>query len=107
MRNATPEQLENFSSTKTFQKHVNHFLISTVTVERLCYSNTSRLAASFLLPFFFFFFFQFLHLDQSNPPENVKAQITKNETLSSVSETAQALLTRLLVSSATYLIRHD
>ena len=57
--------------------------------------------------FFFFFFFQFLHLDQSNPPENVKAQITKNETLSSVSETAQALLTRLLVSSATYLIRHD
>ena len=56
--------------------------------------------------FFFFFFFQFLHLDQSNPPENVKAQITKNETLSSVNETAQALLTRLLVSSATYLIRH-
>ena len=57
---------------------------------------------------FFFFFFQFLHLDQSNPPENVKAQITKNnETLSSVSETAQALLTRLLVSSAIYLIRHD
>ena len=31
--------------------------------------------------FFFFFFFQFLYLDQSNPPENVKAQITKNETL--------------------------
>ena len=56
---------------------------------------------------FFFFFFQFLHLHQSNPPENVKAQITKNETLSSVSETAQALLTRLLVSSAIYLIRHD
>ena len=55
----------------------------------------------------FFFFFQFLHLDQSNPPENVKAQITKNETLSSVSETAQVLLTRLLVSSATNLIRHD
>ena len=106
MRNATPEQLKNFSSTKTIQKHVNHFLISTVTVERLCYSNNYLLAASFLLPFFFFFF-QFLHLDQSNPPENVKAQITKNETLSSVSETAQALLTRLLVSSATYLIRHD
>ena len=107
MRNATPEQLKNFSSTKTFQKHVNHFLISTVTVERLCYSNNYLLAAYFLLIFFFFFFFQFLHLDQSNPPENVKAQITKNETLSSVSETAQALLTRLLVSSATYLIRHD
>ena len=107
MRNATPEQLKNFSSTKTIQKHVNHFLISTVTVERLCYSNNYLLAASFLLLFFFFFFFQFLHLDQSNPPENVKAQITKNETLSSVSETAQALLTRLLVSSATYLIRHD
>ena len=105
MRNATPEQLKNFSSTKTFQKHVNHFLISTVTVERLCYSNNYLLAVYFL--FFFFFFFQFLHLDQSNPPENVKAQITKNETLSSVSETAQALLTRLLVSSATYLIRHD
>ena len=33
--------------------------------------------------------------------------MTKNETLSSVSETAQALLTRLLVSSVTYLIRHD
>ena len=64
----------------------------------------SSFSSSFL---FFFFFFQFLHLDQSNPPENVKAQITKNETLSSVSETAQALLTRLLVSSATYLIRHD
>ena len=107
MRNATPEQLKNFSSTKTFQKHVNHFLISTVTMERLCYSNNYPLTASFLLLFFFFFFFQFLHLDQSNPPENVKAQITKNETLSSVSETAQALLTRLLVSSATYLIRHD
>ena len=53
------------------------------------------------------FFFQFLHLDQSNPSENVKAQITKNETLSSVSETAQELLTRLLVSSAIYLIQHD
>ena len=73
-------------------------------MERLCYSNNYLLAAS--LPFFFFFF-QFLHLDQSNPPENVKAQITKNETLSSVSETAQALLTRLLVSSAIYLIQHD
>ena len=73
-------------------------------MERLCYSNNYLLAASLL---FFFFFFQFLHLDQSNPPENVKAQITKNETLSSVSETAQALLTRLLVSSAIYLIRHD
>ena len=66
-------------------------------MERLCYSNNYLLAASIL---FFFFFFQFLHLDQSNPPENVKAQITKNETLSSVSETAQALLTSLLVSSA-------
>ena len=106
MQNATPEQLKNFSSTETFQKHVNHFLISTLTMERLCYSNNYLLAASLLL-FFFFFFFQFLHLDQSNPPENVKAQITKNETLSSVSETAQALLTRLLVSSAIYLIRHD
>ena len=74
-------------------------------MERLCYSNNYLLAASIL--FFFFFFFQFLHLDQSNPPENVKAQITKNETLSSVSETAQALLTRLLVSSAIYLIQHD
>ena len=73
-------------------------------MERLCYSNNYLLAASIL---FFFFFFQFLHLDQSNPPENVKAQITKNETLSSVSETAQALLTRLLVSSAIYLIQHD
>ena len=60
-----------------------------------------------LLLLLFYFFFQFLHLDQSNPPENVKAQITKNETLSSVSETAQALLTRVLVSSAIYLIRHD
>ena len=69
-------------------------------MERLCYSNNYLFAASSSSSFICFFFFQFLHLDQSNPPENVKAQITKNETLSSVSETAQALLTRLLVSSA-------
>ena len=31
--------------------------------------------------FFFFFFFLVFFFDQSNPPENVKAQITKNETL--------------------------
>ena len=67
-------------------------------MERLCYSNNYLFAAS--SSSFICFFFQFLHLDQSNPPENVKAQITKNETLSSVSETAQALLTSLLVSSA-------
>ena len=75
-------------------------------MERLCYSNNYLFAASSSSSFICFFF-QFLHLDQSNPPENIKAQITKNETLSSVSETAQALLTRLLVSSAIYLIQHD
>ena len=39
-------------------------------------------------------------LNQRDLPEYDKAEITKNETLWSVNETAQAVLIRLLVSSA-------
>ena len=41
-----------------------------------------------------------IHLNQCDLPEYVKAEITKNETLWSVNETAQAVLIHLLVSSA-------
>ena len=41
---------------------------------------------------FFLFCFLFFRLNQSYPPEYVKAEITKNETLWIVNKTAQALL---------------
>ena len=47
---------------------------------------------SLLLLLFFFVF----HLNQSYPPEYIKAEITKNETLWSVNKTAQVLLTRFI-----------
>ena len=43
------------------------------------------------------------HLNQSYPPEYVKAEITKNETLWSVNKTAQVLLTRF-ISFLSYLL---
>ena len=43
-----------------------------------------------------------IRLNQSDSPEYVKAEMTKNEILWSVNETAQALLSLLLVSSAIY-----
>ena len=43
-----------------------------------------------------------IRLNQNDSPEYVKAEMTKNEILWSVNETAQALLSRLLVSSAIY-----
>ena len=54
--------------------------------------------------FLFFFFSCFvLFLNQRYPLEYVKAEIAENETLRSVNETAaQAVLNRLLVSSAIY-----
>ena len=65
---------------------------------------------SFFFFFFFFFYFIFFfsfYISIKVIRLKTKNEISKNETLSSVSETAQALLTRLLVSSAIYLIRHD
>ena len=41
-------------------------------------------------------------LNQSDSPECVKAEMTKNEILWNVNETAQALHSRLLVSSVIY-----
>ena len=69
--------------------------------------NISPQAASFSFFFFFFFLFLFFRLNQHYPLEYVKAEITKNETLWSVNETAQAVLNLLLVSSAIYWVRHD
>ena len=49
----------------------------------------------FVFGFFFLFFlfcFLFFRLNQSYPPEYVKAEITKNKTLWIVNKTAQALL---------------
>ena len=48
-----------------------------------------------------------IRLNQLDPAEYVSAEITKNETLWSVNETAQAVFNRLLISSAIYWIRHD
>ena len=48
-----------------------------------------------------------IRLNQLDPAEYVNAAITKNETLWSVNETAQAVFIRLLISSAIYWIRHD
>ena len=53
-------------------------------------------------PFFVIFLIVSFHLNQSDPPE-----ITKNEVLWSLNETAHAALTRLLVSSATGWILYD
>ena len=53
--------------------------------------------------FLFFFSCFVLFLNQRYPLEYVKAEIAENETLRSVNETAaQAVLNRLLVSSAIY-----
>ena len=53
--------------------------------------------------FYFFFSCFVLFLNQRYPLEYVKAEIAENETLRSVNETAaQAVLNRLLVSSAIY-----
>ena len=41
-------------------------------------------------------------LNQLDPPENVEVEIKKNKISRSVDETAQAVLNRLLVSSAIY-----
>ena len=41
-------------------------------------------------------------LNQLDPPENVEVEIIKNKISRSVDETAQAVLNRLLVSSAIY-----
>ena len=43
-----------------------------------------------------------IRLNQSDSPECVKAEMTKNEILWNVNETAQALHSRLLVSSVIY-----
>ena len=52
--------------------------------------------------FFFLVLFLFFRLNQRYPLEYVKAEIAENETLRSVNETAQAVLNRILVSSAIY-----
>ena len=62
--------------------------------------NNFPLAVSFL--FFFLVLFLFFRLNQRYPLEYVKAEIAENETLRSVNETAQAVLNRILVSSAIY-----
>ena len=49
--------------------------------------------SSFFSPLFVLIFLLVFHLNQSDPPE-----ITKNEVLWSLNETAHAVLTRLLVS---------
>ena len=46
--------------------------------------------------------FFFFGLNQLDPPENVEVEIKKNKISRSVDETAQAVLNRLLVSSAIY-----
>ena len=46
-------------------------------------------------------------LNQLDPPENVEVEIKKNKISRSVDESAQAVLNRLLVSSAIYWIRYD
>ena len=76
-------------------------------MDGLCTKKTFPLK-QLLFPFFFgFFLFLFFRLNQHYPVEYVKAELTKNETLWSVNETAQAVLNLLLVSLAIYWVRHD
>ena len=72
------------------------------------------LSSSFLIVLFVCLFvclfvvcFFFFGLNQLDPPENVEVEIKKNKISRSVDETAQAVLNRLLVSSAIYWIRND
>ena len=70
------------------------------------------LSSSFLIVLFVCLFvcllFGFVFgLNQLDPPENVEVEIKKNKISRSVDETSQAVLNRLLVSSAIYWIRNN